>query len=124
MRAALIPDAGSVAGPWLLNANRNDRRKRPELTMRAFAPIAERHPRVSGGGDRPDQPPPLFGAQGGVEGVLDQAVPEQPHLLRPGPASLLLVLLLRHDRRSLSLPGPPLRTDQHNPTRSRPGRPE
>jgi hypothetical protein len=44
MRAALIPDAGSVAGPWLLNANRNDWRKRPELTMRAFAPIAERHP--------------------------------------------------------------------------------
>jgi glycosyltransferase involved in cell wall biosynthesis len=44
MRAELIPDAGSVAGPWLLNANRNDWRKRPELTMRAFAPIAERHP--------------------------------------------------------------------------------
>ncbi len=44
MQAALIPDAGSVSGPWLLNANRNDWRKRPELTMRAFAPIAERHP--------------------------------------------------------------------------------
>jgi D-inositol-3-phosphate glycosyltransferase len=44
IRAALIPDAGSVSGPWLLNANRNDWRKRPELTMRAFAPIAERHP--------------------------------------------------------------------------------
>ena len=44
MKAALVPDAGSVAGPWLLNANRNDWRKRPELTMRAFAPIAERHP--------------------------------------------------------------------------------
>jgi glycosyltransferase involved in cell wall biosynthesis len=44
MNAALIPDAGSVAGPWLHNANRNDWRKRPELTMRAFAPIAERHP--------------------------------------------------------------------------------
>ena len=44
IRAARIPDAGSVAGPWLLNANRNDWRKRPELTMRAFAPIAERHP--------------------------------------------------------------------------------
>ena len=43
MRAALM-DAGSTAGPWLLNANRNDWRKRPELTMRAFAPIAERHP--------------------------------------------------------------------------------
>ena len=60
---------------------------------------------------------PLLGAQSGVERVLDQAVPEQPHLLRPGPAGLFLVLLLRHDRRSLSLPGPPLpvRADQHTP---------
>lgn len=44
IRKALIPDTGSVSGPWLLNANRNDWRKRPELTMRAFAPIAKRHP--------------------------------------------------------------------------------
>ncbi len=42
--AGLLPDTGSTAGPWFLNANRNDWRKRPELTMQAFAPIAEQHP--------------------------------------------------------------------------------
>ncbi len=44
IRVGLLPDAGSITGPWFLNANRNDWRKRPELTMRAFAPIAKRHP--------------------------------------------------------------------------------
>ena len=65
-------------------------------------------PRMSGSGDRPDQPAALLGTQTGVERVLDQAVPEQPHLLRPGPAGPVLVLLVRHDRRPFSLPGPPL----------------
>ena len=73
--AAVVPDPPVQACP-------GDQHRHPE------------RPRVSGGGNRPDQPAPLLGAQRGVEGVLDQAVPEQPHLLRPGPAGLVLVLLL------------------------------
>jgi D-inositol-3-phosphate glycosyltransferase len=46
MRAELLPDQDPGAGPWLLHANRNDWRKRPELTMQAFAAVAERHPRA------------------------------------------------------------------------------
>lgn len=44
MRAEVLGDDGPTSGPWLLNANRNDWRKRPELTLQAFAAVAERHP--------------------------------------------------------------------------------
>ncbi|WP_164000043.1 glycosyltransferase family 4 protein [Pyxidicoccus caerfyrddinensis] len=33
-----------AAGTWLLNGNRHDSRKRPELTLRAFASLAADHP--------------------------------------------------------------------------------
>lgn len=46
MRADLLPDQDPGVGPWLLHANRNDWRKRPELTMQAFAAVAERHPQA------------------------------------------------------------------------------
>ena len=43
-RERLFPDhSGDFGACWLLNANRNDIRKRPELTLRAFARVAEQH---------------------------------------------------------------------------------
>jgi len=47
LRARLFPDhTNRLDGPWILNANRNDHRKQPEVTMRAFARMAEKHPQV------------------------------------------------------------------------------
>jgi D-inositol-3-phosphate glycosyltransferase len=43
MRAEVLGHDDRAGGPWLLNANRNDWRKRPELTLRAFATVAECH---------------------------------------------------------------------------------
>jgi D-inositol-3-phosphate glycosyltransferase len=45
LRAELLPRRPDRhEGRWLLNANRNDARKRPELTVRAFAAIADQVP--------------------------------------------------------------------------------
>ncbi|MFW0757731.1 hypothetical protein ACN1C3_23880 [Pseudomonas sp. H11T01] len=44
LRAALFPGAAHrQEGTWVLNANRNDQRKRPEIALRAFASVAQRH---------------------------------------------------------------------------------
>jgi glycosyltransferase involved in cell wall biosynthesis len=48
LRAALFPEhAHRAEGVWLLNANRNDYRKRPELTMAAFALVAKDLPQAT-----------------------------------------------------------------------------
>src|SRR3984893_8392165 len=47
-RVQLAPErAERSEGVWVLNANRNDHRKRPELTLQAFAAVAARHPQVT-----------------------------------------------------------------------------
>lgn len=45
LRRALFPAfAHRAEGSWLLNANRNDERKQPELTLQAFAEVAAAEP--------------------------------------------------------------------------------
>ena len=102
-------------------ARRTRRRGRPGSTGPGWpgrsAPAPAERPRVGAGGDRPDQPAPLLGAQRGVQRVLDQAVPEQPHLPRPGPAGPgpgpAPSLTIAGPSRA---PGPPSRADQRHPT--------
>ena len=58
LRQALFPAFAAQAGhTWLLNANRNDERKLPELTLRAFAEVVARRPATTlvlhGGVQRP-----------------------------------------------------------------------
>lgn len=48
LREELFPTYARQAGnTWLLNANRNDARKQPELTLQAFAQVAAVHPHTT-----------------------------------------------------------------------------
>src|SRR5680860_492484 len=82
---------------------------------------------MAAGGDRPDEPAALLGAQLFVQGVLDQAVTEQTHLPGTGPADVVLVLLLAHELLTLAASGLPARPVPGRcapPIALRPGRPE